>query len=450
MNWRTGLTLFVVLFVLLFLLNALFNHRDERHREEGWNAWQASNGTMDGDAVRSYKKIRRLPDRKRTYTEEFILDQILNTNVPNGTELGAANGGVIVDGEDNDAWLNTLILLNDSHQLRFPGQVNTRRNRATRNRAIHPLFILDRLEARVTDTTAPEMRDRIQACRREYADNARKTVVADTLPDEETTRQKEIERVLAAGVSHTSDPQNVHDNAANIALRKTLERLKWDRGGDNTVTRKEVRRCIEECSAYIDAIGGKDDEDKGFLKMALNRIAQGSFNDTFNDTEDRIFATVWDRTKNPANLANQRVDLIKEAIMNSMREMVNDKGETVCSSGRCGRLVDSLTMVDHDPELGKPRTVEMVRNEIMEKSQTVLQECINEAESSNRAYMKALADEYRDASKAIDESPEAKAAKTEFHQNLSSRINVMVDGFRADLSPKELENVRQYCLVAIV
>ena len=443
MNWRTILLILVAIISATYSLHAFHSHREEGYREDGWDAWQSSNGTMDDEAVRSYKKITRVPKRNRTYTDEFILDQILNTNLPNSAEPGSRAGAVAVAEDGSDTCMDTLALLNDSPQVRFPGTTPNRPNRA-----LHPLFVLDRIEARFEGIPGVETRDLIQRCRKEYVDNARRTVPENT-EDDETTPQKAKERVLDAGVSYTSDPQNVHDNAANISFRKTLQRLKWDRGGDNTVSQKEVAQSIEECMEYIENGGARDENDKGMLRLALNRIAQGHSSTTFNDSEDRIFATVWDRTKTPTNVATKRSDLIKLAILDAMRDMV-DGGNLVCINGRCGRLLDSLTLVDHDKDLGNARTVEMVRNEIIEKSKVVLSECIAEAANSNRAYMKAIAQEYTDPlSNAIDESPAAETAKSDFERNLNERVSVMIDGYRTDVSPKELENIRDYCLAAV-
>lgn len=445
MNWRTLLLIIVAIISATYSLHAFHSHREEGYREDGWDAWQSSNGTMDDDAVRSYKKITRVPKRNRTYTDEFILDQILNTNLPNSAEPGGrAGGAVTAAGVGSDTSLDTLVLLKNSPQLRFPG--------ITRNhpsRAIHPLFVLDRIEARFEGIPGVETRDWIQNCRKEYVDNARRTVPENT-DDDEMTPQKKKERVLDAGVSYTSDPQNVHDNAANISFRKTLQRLKWDRGGDNTVSQKEVAQSIEECMEYIENGGARDENDKGMLRSALNRIAQGNSSTTFNDNEDRIFATVWDRTKNPTNVATKRSDLIKLAVLDALRDMVSDKGDLVCINGRCGRLLDSLTLVDHDKDMGNARTVEIVRNEIFEKSKVVLNECITEAANSNRAYMKAIAQEYTDPlSNGIDDSPAAETAKSDFERNLIERVSVMIDGYRTTVSPKELENIRDYCLAAV-
>lgn len=453
-----------IVYVVFFLLAVYIWHefqgmRHGKFREEGWSAWQKSNGIMDANAILSYKRLLRVPRKTRTYTDEFILDQILNTNIPNSAENKRDATKLykrLVNKAETDTLERTLTLLAESPQLNFLKETyNTRRFK--RRDLLHPLFVLDRIEPRVDRLpNAGDMRQRVQACRSRYIEAARNEARVETATENDADgdhqpRVAQVERVIDAGISHTSDPQNVHDSAVNISLRKTLGRLKWDRAG-TAVTSKEIERCFKECRLFIDD-HITDDDEKARLNMALDQISQGHYNSSLNDREDQIFAIVWDRSKNPANVATGRVNSIKLGVLNALSDMV-DGSDMVCSSGRCGRLVDSLMVVDFDPEIGKIQTVEMVRNEIFQKALAILNECITEAGNSNRPHMNEIHREYTDqlyeaAPRGDAEMEQFKTAKDEFQRNLIARVTLMVDGYRSDLSPKDVENIKQYAIEAL-
>ena len=47
---------------------------------------------------------------------------------------------------------------------------------------------------------------------------------------------------------------------------------------------------------------------------------------------------------------------------------------TVCSTGRCGRIIDSLTFVDTDEQISKSlKSMDIIRNEALSKSYNILQ-----------------------------------------------------------------------------
>lgn len=441
---------------LVYVYNEVQNVRYQKFRGQSWQSWQKSNGTMDDNAIMSYKRLLRVPRKKRTYTDEFILDQIFNTNIPNSVET-TKNGLDIhrrrIQKDERDHLYRTLTLLSESPQLNFLRETYDQHEyRRMRRDDIHPLFILDRLEPRVDRLpNAGEMRQRLQECRRQYIEVAQNDAVAGDVEDGvERTPQGKTDHVLDAGISHTSDPQNVHDSAVNISLRKTLSRLKWDHAG-TIPSDKEVERCFAEASDFINR-HGKDDDEKVLLNKALNQIAEGHVNSSLGEPEDRIFCIVWDRAKYPGNVATQRATSIKHAVLDALRDMISTNGNMVCISGRCGRLIASLSCVDCDPDVNKIQSLEMIKNEILERAKGILDECIKEAKDSSRACMNEISREYTDPLYERGDEEERgllETARREFQENLNSRVNIMFDGYRTDVTPKDLENLRAYALSAI-
>src|SRR5581483_2162970 len=164
------------------------------------------------------------------------------------------------------------------------------------------------------------------------------------------------EKFLETTKTHTADPQNSHDPSVNIHTREVLEIIR----DQNTI---DTQKALADAKSYIN--GAVADENKRKKALGgLDAVSFGSRNDTIGDTDTNVFTYVWGRSCIPANSAKRA--LIQEAIVNALVDMKDTDTSQVCIGGRCARLIEALTLLDHDPKVSEgSATVEMYKNEIM-------------------------------------------------------------------------------------
>ncbi len=370
-------------------------------------SWRDSNGMMDTMATQCLKDIQAIPENDRTFSDEFIMDQILHVNRSNQYDRG-------VDGE-GERIAPIMRLLQTSSYL--GGTVDVQ--------PIHPLFILDHLENRRPNNRA--FKQEINEYRK-------------TLVDVAKQKNKTINEVLDEGIVHTSDPQNVHDSSVNKTLVNMVDRMK----GTVDPVENDIAANVQECIDYV-LSQSVDAEDRKNLNRAINEVKKGYFNTTFQEREDVLLSLVWLRTKDPINMVEGRSESIKSALIEAVRDMVVNSA-VVCSGGRCARILSSLTLLDHDEKLGNPKTVEVMREIIIERTKVILDECIERARQSTYAEMRKIADEYD----GKDNGPVDTAILQDFKKDLLDRVDIMLDEYSINLSETDMENIREFCREAIL
>lgn len=238
--------------------------------------------------------------------------------------------------------------------------------------------------------------------------------------------------------THTSDPQNVHDSAVNTSLRRTVTRIR------DTTRIASFGDCAAEASAWINRCG--DTVKRERAQRALASLSVPSFNSTIGCSDADVFAMVWSRHRVERNVDN--ADRIRDAVVDSLADFYERRhGGTgdnpVCVNGRCGRMLESLVLVDHDDSLGGALTLEQHRNDIIEQVKTVLAREISAAKNSDDADMRAVAEAYEGSSTPVDA-----AAENRFKESIRREIDVIVDSKR-DVLGSAAENVRADAYAAI-
>ena len=401
LNWYVIVSIFLTAIICIFL-GKLFWKKSGQIRED----WCSSNGLMDANAKRCVRQIERIPESKRSYTEEFILDQIDTVN-------RADQNDVYIE-SNLDRLKHMLQLMRNSPHV----NPNIARNDEME---IHPLFVLDRIQPRLRGEDL------------EAAHEFRKQMCSNI----KNKNLNSIDDVLDGFVVHTSDPQNVHDSSVNMKIKSSIDTIKGI-----VVDENEINENVEECIEHV-LSRSIDEADRKRLNIALSELRKGSYNGTYNMNEDALLSLIWKRTKHPVNVIENRSSNLKECIVDAIRDMVVDDGRIVCSGGRCARLVASLTYVDHDDTLGNPRTVENLREIIIERTKDILHAKIEQARLGTEE-MQGVADYYMGL-----ESDADNAAKVTFEKTLIRDIDDMINEYSQELRDDDKENIRQFCHSAI-
>lgn len=276
----------------------------------------------------------------------------------------------------------------------------------------------------------------------EVLDETEPITRAATIAERQERAKSEAETVedamtgyLDEAIVFTSDAQNVHDSKVNEGLREI-----------HAVLAREdyypVTTAFSEAEHYILTEYVGDAEKRQNAIRTLHMMRTGLRISTFNDTEDHIFAMVWSRTRHPLNKKN--VVLIKEAIANALADCI-EHGNMVCINGRCGRILNSLTMLDCDPVIaGGVMTYEAYRAQIFTETQNIIKARVDDYAESDDPAKKKLAESYRGSGSSPDPEVEER-----FKQEVCAAIDQNIETYFGKMSPAELERIRIECHAAL-
>ena len=151
------------------------------------------------------------------------------------------------------------------------------------------------------------------------------------------------------------------------------------------------------------------------------------------------------RSELPLNQKN--TFLIRDAIVDSLRDMTNDGTNVVCSNGRCARLMESLVLTDADDKsVTGAMTVEQIRNDAFAASNQILQDTIASVASGHggKPELTLVAQSYNDPSIQTDEKSEM-----QFKELVKGKVDTYLQKYQSKLSEKDYSNIRDHCIMAI-
>jgi len=253
------------------------------------------------------------------------------------------------------------------------------------------------------------------------------------------TRKEAFDTYIANNVAYTNDTQNVHDSAVNEQLRKTWKELK-----EKTPTGNK-KNVVNDIRSYIRGQWNGPQENKKKALRALEEIEKDKFNGTLGASEMEICSTVWNRSELPLNQKN--TFLIRDAIVDSLRDMTNDGTNVVCSNGRCARLMESLVLTDADDKsVTGAMTVEQIRNDAFAASNQILQDTIASVAAGHgeKPELTLVAQSYNDPSIQTDEKSEM-----QFKELVKGKVDTYLQKYQSKLSEKDYSNIRDHCIMAI-
>lgn len=186
-------------------------------------------------------------------------------------------------------------------------------------------------------------------------------------------------------VKPRNDPQNTHDHVLTNSIKQKYDRIKKLNGDFKNTDLQDLEEKI------------KNNEK---AKKAYETINKNINIQLLNERELDVLKHVWTRAKQQ-NAEDLVVSALQECVENNI---------TVCAMGRVSRIIESLVVVDSDPEISSSgKTTSILRSEIMSKAFNIL-----EKEKENlKAENPKLYDEY--ANSLDDESKSEDLQKWETH-----------------------------------
>lgn len=207
-----------------------------------------------------------------------------------------------------------------------------------------------------------------------YADhilNRIEDVVAeiDTRPARDVVRAVSPKLKDGKVIAIKPDPQNVHDSHVNDDLRKIYHKIVQNNMLDDT---PPVSR--DDLVTYL-----KSTLSPNKLRRAQKTLAavdKAGNNSAVGAHENQIIDEVWQRINSREN--EDRQNELKESLADALIDATDESGYTVCSNGRCARVLSSLTLLDTNPDVAAPvKTREILRSEVMSKASKIIETAID-------------------------------------------------------------------------
>lgn len=226
-----------------------------------------------------------------------------------------------------------------------------------------PEFMLDRTEVFYNDN-APLARPNIEQAR---------TIVRDA------------RRAITQPVGYfaqrdvPNDPQNVHDSQVNADMRNMYMEIQRANAQLPTKSDDEI---ITEISNIIRNAPPDKAQD---AQLIFDKMCKPNQISSLNTTERQLLIDVYQRITAPENINNR--EYLTASFINALADGMdkNNGGKhSVCTTGRCSRLLGALTLLDTNPTIAQPiKTKEILRNEIFTKAHNIIQNRL--AKSPNEA-----------------------------------------------------------------
>lgn len=408
MHWVLVLCALIIVAVLILVWAV---GSDDRRRRTASCALDNSIGVYDAPAVEALEAINQIDNP--TIGDHFTRAGILHYNLLEGN-LNRPRGHQVARliAQDMAATLTGLGRGEVDEELQTEYMIAQMEGfgheLAAANHDFAPVF------NNMVGTAAPAIRRETVEQRRGKARAGAKTLTGAA------------ELAIDDATKYTNDRQNVHDSHVNRDLRSIFKKMRSTRHDDPAADP------LDDVEKFIRGKYAQEYPEKSVRAARILDIARtGEHIGTFNDTENEILATVWERCKHPRNRKNR--DLMFEAVANSLADSLED-GKPVCINGRTGRVLNSLATLDFDSSVSDgAMTLEAYRNQIFQESKEIITREIARASRSADPAVVAGALAYDRGDDAPIE-PFTAVLKQELHTH--------VDSYSDKLSDAERENIK--------
>lgn len=243
----------------------------------------------------------------------------------------------------------------------------------------------------------------------------------------QTTKQYAQERFYEPK-NIRSDPQNVHETQVSGDLERIYTNIKFENDKDDMITGGVDNRqgvSIEDIRNAINAHKFSKEDERRRALTVLDTMNNGGEITKLHDNERNVLLNVWKRihsSDNDNRRDNLRASLI-DSLASGMEKNYYGDYAMVCANGRCGRVINSLTLLDANKDISRPiKTKEIMKNEVFSKSYKILE---NELKKAPADVVKA----YNGTTPESQINAELTKRVDDFMDNVKSKIETQI---RAD------------------
>jgi hypothetical protein len=245
-----------------------------------------------------------------------------------------------------------------------------------------------------------------------------------------------VDAYMDMAVNHTNDPQNSHDPGVNGCLRGIVSRLREEQAGVALPTLDDIAQEIR--GDWMRLAGGAQ-KDLNDALAVVNEARNGEKNIAIDATDEEILRRVWARADDPKNaevrskMRQASFDNLKDSWENGIHGR-----KIACVTGRSGRQLGSLTVLDHDKKNWDVATLEQFKNEIFEHTKALIRsegELAAKSADPERAkvgmsYLAKTKEDLDALGKISDQ------ANNEFAKLLKEKIEALVDKYADEVNTR--------------
>lgn len=233
----------------------------------------------------------------------------------------------------------------------------------------------------------------------------------------------------------TADPQNVHDSNLTNDVVKTYNLLVKGIGYD--IGSGKDASAIAEMKAAIARL-----ENNKTIAKVTRINAQKTIDAMNNDlihskiglSEGEIISSIWTRVNHDINKEN-REELIV-SLAENLADSVRGSGSgssPVCVTGRVSRALLSFAHLDANPDVGKLKTKEMIRNEVFETAHDAYVKFSEEALTGDNAILKKGASDSKLGEDTQETAEFDSVVKEKIKDRLTTDYSTLIDKKDLDL-----------------
>lgn len=416
-NKKTSSIVLLLLFISLVLLLGYYYYdsNQKRIKSDILRNITNSNGTFDAHAQQALENINEL--HNLAPRDEFNRARLIYLNINEGGEVNNIEDlNNIVQGYHN-------ALINGDNELEF--------------------FELDQIEnfINMNPRLAQEIDIRNNIVNLHNIPDYRAKQIQKTMEqskNETVNKTEALDKFTESNIVHSNDSQNVHDSGVNHQLKEAFRKLK----DESPYATRDSPRINTEIHNYIIS-NIKDINKKNNAMKALDAIkGNNAYNSSIDAKEQDLLNLVWTRSDIRDNIKNK--DLIRDAIIDALADMSTSLG-TVCNSGRCTRLMGSLTLLDSNQDVANGfLTVEAIRNDMLNKSNEILKLHIEETKNGD-SNLKNVAKSYENPDITVSDEDE-----TAFKNDIIEKIKTSLDDeYKDKISESDYNRIKDYCVSTI-
>jgi hypothetical protein len=174
---------------------------------------------------------------------------------------------------------------------------------------------------------------------------------------------EKTQKLILAEQYWISDPQNVHDSAISNLVKEQFQKIKLE----NDSRPELAPRTYEEAKKYALA----NSKDRQQVVRSVFDVFDHGYSSPIDSSmkENEYVETIWKRIHDRGN--EKRIDELKDAFVDAICDCV-EKDNVVCAGGRAMKLWQTFEFLDKDETIGKARSKQMIRNEIIEQAARIV------------------------------------------------------------------------------
>jgi hypothetical protein len=182
------------------------------------------------------------------------------------------------------------------------------------------------------------------------------------------TERKEIANIYFNETPVHNDPQNVHESEINRFYKNKFDLIK---------EKNDAEKIVVKDSLPMHIMNIPDPEKRMRAQKTYLSMTSDFPITSLGSSEMKVLDQIWKRIHSEENSGRKKqlIGSLMDQMADATEKSIDNTYHVVCTSGKCLRALDSLTLLDSDETISSPaKTKEIIRKEIFESASKYLEE----------------------------------------------------------------------------